>query len=355
MYKTTLTDVVSEYQSVMSKRSEEWDVNLRPRPKIDISNVEIITARSLEILGLDPDIDKFLRGLAPDIDTDTLTFHQMLDLLLKSLRDDIEQCLDDDQKHFLQSVHLKFLKTGFTNACCVNADPNGTPLGYYVAFLNEGLYFSLRQLFTALLFEELQGELASYRRDGQTAFEAAIRLYLEPETENIEPIPEYVGDLNASGEIGAHITSATSLLLQFISLHEFAHAWLGHHEIIEAQRLAMSAQVVDGSSPDISELSKELEYEADEFAFRALMSRTRSTESHWAHCFAVHLFFCYLAELENRLGRPLSDLHPLPLLRSERLCQILKKAFPYEAHGESDLFRIDRLVKKWTTRNVSTP
>ncbi len=342
-------EIAQEYLSVLLLRKEGWAVESRPKPDASGNVVEKITARSLDILGLGPDVDKFLQDLAPDADVRSLSFHQLLDLLLVSLRDDIAQCLSDDENHFFQSVHLHFLPTGLSNACCVNSDTNANPLGYFIAFLNEGLYFSLHQLFTALLFEELQGGLASFQRDGRDAFEAAIVLYLNPSPENIRALQHDVGDVDASGEIGAHITSATSLLLQFITLHEFAHAWLGHHQIIESQRLSMTAQVGSSKKNTESKIMRELEFQADEFAFRALMKRTKSIQSQWAHCFAIYLFFCYLKILEDRIGTHLSDLHPPPLMRANRLREILKSTFPNDAHLESDLDRIDTMILKWTS------
>lgn len=346
----SIDDVILGYQRYAAAREQFWDANARPRPDIAPSEVEKVTARSLEVLGLEANSESFIGTIAPTLNPAELTFQQALKLLSTSLKDDIEQCLNEEQRSFLQNVHLRFLKTGLTNASCLNTDVTGEPLGYFITFLNEGLYFSLQQLFTALLYEELQGELAKYQRDGSDAFEAAIRFYIDPDPANIVPLAQYVGDTESSGEIGAHIDSAASLLLQFISLHEYAHAWLGHHDIIQAQNLFMAASVGASEASRGNAVHHELEFEADEFAFRALMSRTQTSESNWAHCFAIHLFFCYLAELEKRLGRQLSHLHPAPLRRSERLRAMLKSVHPESAHLEDDLFRIDAMVKKWTAR-----
>lgn len=343
-------EVALEFQSYAAERDRVWDADARPRPDIDTRDVEKIVERSLDVLGLESNYDAFVKTLSPTQNPKDLSFQQALNLLGISLKDDIEQCLNENQKGFLQNVHFRFLSTGLTNASCLNADVDGEPLGFFIAFLNEGLYFSLRQLFTALLYEELRGELAEYQRDGSDAFEAAVRLYIDPNPVNIAPLSHYVGDIEASGEIGAHIDSAASLLLQFIALHEYAHAWLGHHEIIDAQSLFMAAKVGGVDNLSGCEIYHDLEFQADEFAFRALMSRTKTAEGHWAHCFAIHLFFCYLAELEKRLGKPLSHLHPSPMLRSERLRALLKNALPESAHLEADIFRVDAMVEKWTTK-----
>lgn len=342
-----IDQVVAEYQAVLRDRQELWQADQRPKPNASQSNIEKITARSLEVLGLDDDIDAFLENLAPGENARNFSLQQTLGLVAKSLRDDLVQCMSDEEIEFFEGFELHFLPTGYTNACCVNCDANGQPLGFFVAFLNEGLFFSLHQLFTALLFEELQGDLSDYRKDGTADFDVAVNLYLNPTENKIKPMAHDVGDKDASGEIGASITSATSLLLQFISLHEFAHAWLGHHDIIATNRLALVTHSTSSSADDRHSQFHDFEYDADEFAWKALMKRTSSPQGQWANFFAVYLFFKFLDALEQRMGRPLSDMHPSPIKRAERLKALLMSALPGDAHLASDLDRIDVMVARW--------
>lgn len=343
--------VIAEYQTVLRTRQEHWNADQRPRPDASQSSIEEITARSLEVLGLGDDVDAFLEKIAPGGNARGFSVQQTLELVAQSLRSDLAQCFSDEENEFFETFELHFLPTGYTNACCVNCDANGQPLGFFVAFLNEGLFFSLNQLFTALLFEELQGELAPHRRDGTADFDLAMNLYLNPTTNNIKPMTHDVGDKDVSGEIGASITSATSLLLQFISLHEFAHAWLGHHDIIATNRLALVKLSTSSPSEDRSKQYQDLEYDADEFAWNALMKRTSSPRGQWANFFAVYLFFKFLDALERRIGASLSDIHPSPILRAERLRTLLMNALPNETHLAVDLDRIDAMVARWTEEN----
>jgi hypothetical protein len=282
--------VVRQYQDLMKAHFGRWEVRRKREP--DQEKEELRVSRSLEVLGLASEVDDFMQQIFPGTPPNDVTFEQFLEAYLISMRDDVHQCLTPEQVAFLGNVHLRFLTTGLANAQCVNADVSGQPLSYFLTFINEGLYFALNQLFTGLIFEELQGDLAEYRRDGTDAFEAAIRLYLEPHSTNIEAVPLELGDDEATGEVQAHLSSVTTIVLLFVSLHEFAHAWLGHHAFIEASHLAMA----NGTGFEAVQLEPNpaawtLEFEADDFAFRALMSRTKSLESHWAHAFILYLFF----------------------------------------------------------------
>jgi hypothetical protein len=302
----------------------------------------------LDVLGLEDDVDMFMRRVHPNTHLDDITFVQFLDAYVVSMRRDMRECLTEEQECFLEKVHLRFLPTGNANALCVNADVAGAKVPFFVAFINEGLYFALNQLFTGLIFEELQGELFDYRRDGHPAFEAAIRLFLEPLSTNIDAVPLDLGHDEVTGEVQAHLSSVTTIVLLFVALHEFAHAWLGHHEICDAARLSMLAE---RASDEYTLNAWDLEYEADSFAFRALMSRTTTVESQWAHGFVLYLFFAYLSEIERRIDAPLSVDHPPPRQRAEAILDILKTTFPDATHLESDILRIDALMKKWTGHN----
>ncbi len=289
-----------------------------------------------------------MRRVHPSTDLDDITFVQFLDAYVVSMRQDMRECLTGEQGHFLEKFHLRFLPTGHANAHCVNADVAGAKVPFFVAFINEGLYFALNQLFTGLILEELQGDLSDYRRDGHPAFEAAISLFLEPLSTNIDAVPLDLGQDEATGEVQAHLSSVTTIVLLFVSLHEFAHAWLGHHEICDAARLSMlSERDCDEGAPK----AWNLEYEADAFAFRALMSRTVTVESQWAHGFVLYLFFAYLSEIERRLDAPLSVDHPPPKRRAEAILDILKATFPDATHLESDILRLNAFMTKWTGHN----
>ena len=277
--------VVDEYEIFVRAHHEGWEVRRKGHSDPDSERARV--ARSLDVLGLEDDVDMFMRRVHPSTNLDDITFVQFLDAYVVSMRRDMRECLTEKQGHFLEKVHLRFLPTGHANAHCVDADLAGAKVPFFVVFINEGLYFALNQLFTGLILEELQGELTDYRRDGDPAFEAAIRLFLEPLSTSDEYTPK---------------------------------AW-------------------------------DLEYEADAFAFRSLMSRTNTVESQWAHGFVLYLFFAYLSEIERRLDSPLSANHPPPRQRAEAILDTLKVTFPDATHLESDILRLDALITKWTGHN----
>lgn len=338
--------VVDEYEIFVRAHHEGWEVRRKGHSDPDSERARV--ARSLDVLGLEDDVDMFMRRVHPSTNLDDITFVQFLDAYVVSMRRDMRECLTEEQGHFLKKVHLRFLPTGHANAHCVDADLAGAKVPFFVVFINEGLYFALNQLFTGLILEELQGELTDYRRDGDPAFEAAIRLFLEPLSTNIDAVPLDLGQDEATGEVQAHLSSVTTIVLLFVSLHEFAHAWLGHHEICDAARLSMLAE---RASDEYTPKAWDLEYEADAFAFRSLMSRTNTVESQWAHGFVLYLFFAYLSEIERRLDSPLSANHPPPRQRAEAILDTLKVTFPDATHLESDILRLDALITKWTGHN----
>jgi len=344
----TSTEVAKEYRARLREKQSNWNADARPGPQTSREFTKAATARTLDVLGLGDDIDDFVRSLDADADIRELSFHEALNVLEASLRNDIKQCLSDSEKLFFETVQIHFLPTGLHDACCVDSDVDGKKLGYFIAFLNEGLYFALVQLLTALVLEKVQGDLAKFRQDGRSDFEAAINLYLHPDPKNAKHTSPGLGRVDASGEMNAYIHSTASLLLQFISLHEFAHAWLGHHQILDVQNLSMGARVVHVSNTETEELSRELEYAADEFAFRAIMRRTEEIQSHWAHCILIYLYFCYLDALEKRIGQKLSDRHPAPMKRANCIREILKQEFPDDTDYEAELDEIDALILKWT-------
>ncbi|RYG90038.1 hypothetical protein EU803_15600 [Loktanella sp. IMCC34160] len=338
--------VVAEYETFVRTHHEGWEVRRKHHPDPESERARV--SRSLDVLGLEDDVDMFMRRVHPSTELDDITFIQFLDAYVVSMRRDMRECLTEEQGHFLEKVHLRFLPTGHANAHCVNADVAGAKIPFFVAFINEGLYFALNQLFTGLILEELQGELSDYRREGHPAFEAAISLFLEPLSTNINAVPLDLGQDEVTGEVQAHLSSVTTIVLLFVSLHEFAHAWLGHHEICASARLSMLAE---RASDEYTPEAWDLEYEADAFAFRALMSRTTTVESQWAHGFVLYLFFAYLTEIERRIDAPLSIDHPPPKLRAESILAILKSTFPDATHLESDILRLNALITKWTGHN----
>lgn len=346
--QASLKKVIAQYQNFSRSLDVYWEVQRKRHQDPEIE--EIATTRSFEVLGIASEVDEFMHQVAPDTAPDDVNFQQFLDAYLASMRDDIFQCLDTEQQKLLNDFELCFLKTGMANAYCVNADVFGKPLDYFIAFINEGLYFALNQLFTGLIFEEMQGDLAKYRRDGKSAFEAAITLYLEPTSNNIEQVPLHLGDPEVDGELQAHLSSVTTIVLLFVCLHEFAHAFLKHHAIVSDARLSMLGDKKKNEAFEQQEetVAHNLEYEADEFAFRALMSRTQTAQSNWAHYFVLHLFFRYLEAIEKRTGNAISETHPAPETRAQRLKELLISEFPEDSYFESDIVRLDQIVEKWT-------
>lgn len=305
--------------------------------------------RALDMLGQPADVDAFLSSLGHKGGFEQATVDDMFDLMAHSIVNDCAQCLGPNDAAFFASIPVSFRNIGLVNAVCVHAP--SAPTSFYIG-INEGLYYALQTLFTALVLEELRADLGASTSDGTETFHQAVDFYLEPQSAPTRHPIFQNADPKIAGEIQAYIASATTLMLQFVTLHEFAHATLGHHRILAKQNLKW-ATLGKGETVDTAlGQDRDAEFEADLFAFRALMARTKTVQSHWSHCSLIYVFFLFFDHIETRIGRAISELHPPPKDRAQRLATYLKEAFPSDAHQAENLIHLQGLIDKWTRTNL---
>ena len=273
---------------------------------------------------------------------------QLFRVFVQSLREDMVDCLDAAELETLHRTDMRFLDLGDVNAMCADADRFNQRLPFFLIFLNQGLFYCLKLLFTAQVMEDLRGDLKDFRQDGAGYFELAIRLF---ETRDINCINEgrvKFGQSEIDGEIDAHISRASTMVMTFIALHELGHAHLGHHAILRRNRMcALGEQQIPES---VSIDAQNAEFEADAFAMRGLMRRNESPLGRWANLYAIRLFFWMLDIIEARSKDTIFWDHPPSMARAQRLTELVAETTSQPADMVEDFARQERMFETLRAR-----
>lgn len=278
-----------------------------------------------------------------------IDFKNLMIKMAIDLKQDLFDCIHQEYSPVLDRTRLAFVPTGLVNAFCANKTEGNIPLNGYIIGINYGLNFSLFLLGNAIIVEVLQGELAEYRRSGKPFFESAIQMYLNPTIDayrtryKLTDLPD-----NVSGEINAHGAKLSTIMLTFIGLHEFGHIINEYENNNRLPVFNMASGNIKYPIPE-DELKNlhRYEFNADEFAIRALCSRSRDSQTAWNNFASIHTFFSWLETLEERLGTPLSIDHPPPKARAERLSQIMEKiAGPPETDHR---LWVEEKIREWAS------
>jgi len=274
-------------------------------------------------------------------------------ILMQSLSQDVADCLSNEELFTLDQCNIRMADIGQINALCTDRGIDGKQLQGYIVLANQGLYFCIKLLITAQIYEDLQGTFDSYRKSGAEVFAAACHLMVTESPEMINLGAVYTGDEEVDGAIEAHISLGSTLLMQFIVLHEIGHAHLGHTGLLKQGHLvALSAAAEfsgnkkeDGKQKSIYH---DAEFEADAFAWIALARRANNDPmKNLGNFYCIRLFFKFLDVVEKKLNRPLCEYHPVPSDRIERLAAL------YAPNGFSELAleqleRQDQLISTWS-------
>ncbi len=271
---------------------------------------------------------------------------QLGKILVKSLAQDVEECLSSDEKLTFDKCWFQMIDIGETNALCAHKDVGGAPLPGFVILLNQGLYFCLKLLVTAQLFEDLQGDFASYKRSGKELFGVATDLFIDQTPDKLNAGAIFTGNAEVDGVLEAHVSLGSTLLMQFVMLHEVGHAHYGHGALLDRNRMRALSSVSDTKAPIADQKQHDAEYEADAFAWNALARRANDPNKNLGNYYVIRLFFAFLAALERQLGRPLSGDHPPP---SSRMLRIERLFAPngLSRHHQELFAAQDRLIQSW--------
>lgn len=272
-------------------------------------------------------------------------------VLMESLVQDVADCLTEEQLPILRRCEWRMVDIGLTNALCTNQSVDGSELPGFIILINQGLYFCIKLLVTAQIYEDMDHDFLPYRKSGIDVFAAACDLYVSETPDKINVGAIFTGNEDVDGAIEAHVSLGSILLMQFVALHEVGHAQLGHNKAMGLGRLsALSAvgMTTEATSETTSLAAHHAaEFEADAFAWQRLAHRATSPENNLGNIYVIRLFFGFLDAIENKIGKRISEYHPLPKIRAQRLEQL------FSPDGLTDqqkaIFdRQDALINGWS-------
>lgn len=280
-------------------------------------------------------------------------YDRLMQALASSLKDDINECTEGSFSDVLSKTAVGLLPIGLSNAFCINetlVEKDGEfeeELDGSVICVNEGLYFCLQMLAKCIVLENLNGELIEYRESGSSTYKEALKMYLEPSTAHANSIFFKAATPELNGELSAYQSSIAMIILQFIALHEFGHIVNGDLDIMGLHKLHMVHDEDGSASGPVSPSYVEAEYLADEFALRALCNRSKKPLNAWANFSSIYLFFHWLDSVEKILGKPISNLHPPPLKRANRLHELMISIVGHESSFGSHLDWVKESTASW--------
>ena len=344
-------DATDEYIQLLSKFRRKWSLEANEDLSDNYTKAKLVA--NLAALGNPFEAGDIEREFGIEKLNGRDSMIQLGRILMQSLSQDVADCLNTDELPTLDLCNIRMADIGQTNALCSDRTIGGKPLPGYVVLANQGLYFCFKLLITAQIYEDLQGDFEIYRKSGAEVFAAACHLMLTESPEKINIGAVYTGDEEADGAIEAHVSLGTTLLMQFVVLHEIGHAHLGHTGLLEQGHLiALSA--AEGGIGDKRRDARNLniyhdaEFEADAFAWKALARRANNDPmKNLANFYCIRLFFKFLEVIENKTNRSWCEYHPAP---ADRIAQL---GFLYAPNGYSELAkeqfeRQDQLIKTWS-------
>lgn len=335
---------VAGYIDLLAKLGSRWTLSAAGDLSDDYDKTKLVA--SLTALGNPFDADEVEREFGIERLDGRASMIQLGRILMESLMQDVEGCLDAAERETFVRCIGRIVDIGETNAICAHQDIHGRPLPGYVILVNQGLYFCLKLLVTAQVYEDLQGDMAEYRRSGAKLFDIAVDLLLTQRPDDLNVGAVYTGDPKIDGYIEAFVSLGSTLLMQFVILHEIGHAHLGHGKILGAARLQALAAAGSGPEPGEADAHHEAEFEADAFAWRALARRADTVEKNLGNLYCIRLLFGFLDAVEARIGRPLSGRHPPPMVRAERITALFAAEGMAEDHRMA-LEQQARVIRSW--------
>lgn len=345
MALSEVEQAASEYVRLLSATGQKWSLHAMGDLPEDYERAKLVA--SLAALGNPFRPEDIAKEFGIENLDGRAAMIQLGRILTQSLVQDIGECLLGDERETLAKCQFTMIDIGETNALCADRDAKGNKLPGYVILLNQGLYFCLKLLVTAQIFEDLRGDLAQYQRSGKDIFGAACNLFLTQRPDMLNAGAVFTGDEAVDGRIEAHVSLGSTLVTQFVMLHEVGHAHLGHGELLDRARLFALSATGQTSEPQRLDDFHSAELEADEFAWTALARRADTELKNFANLYVIRLFFGFLTQLEQIIGRGLSGDHPSPSLRVERLTILF--APDGLSQEQSEIFdKQDELLASWS-------
>lgn len=342
--KKRLKAAADEYVKALMSHNRRWALEAREDLTNNYAKSKLVA--TLATLGNPVDADEIEKEFGIEQLDGRDSMIQLGRILIKSLVQDVADCLSEEELNTLNCCEWRMVDIGLTNALCTDKGADAKPLPGYLILMNQGLYFCIKLLVTAQIYEDMQGDFAQYRKSGLDVFAAACDLYVSETPEKINVGAVFTGDDEVDGAIEAHVSLGTILLMQFIALHEVGHAHMGHSEALVAGRLSALAAAGHGESLGSVDAHLEAEFEADAFAWNALAGRAATAENNLGNIYVIRLFFRFLHIIEIKTGKPISEYHPPPHDRAARLEQLFSPGGLIDEH-QTIFDRQDQLIDNW--------
>lgn len=282
----------------------------------------------------------------------TNSFSAQLDILSTKIKEEIADFTNNQHGDQLSRTLISFLPSGLIKGFCLSKDDFGETLDGYFIGIHEGLYFSLQFLSKALILEQLEGEYLIYKRSGATTYQAAIDLFIKPSPAGLNGI--FFEDLPADvdGALSGAQSAAAMMILRFIAFHEFGHIINNDLDLMDAYQMHLHST----QNKSIKNQRKywKAEYKADEYALSLILKNSSSNLSAWANFIPIYTFFHWLSDVEIKQGKVISESHPPPLRRAERLKNYMIKNIPGWDDYKYEILWVNEITHRWTNQKQET-
>ena len=149
------------------------------------------------------------------------------------------------------------------------------------------------------------------------------------------------------GALSGAQSSIAMIILQFIVLHEFGHIVNDDLELMGLYKIHVAPTRQDNESYEPNNTYWKSEYKADEFALLSICQKAKNDISAWANFMGIYMLFRWFADIEKHLGKKLSEFHPPPLKRADKLKALMRSTIPGWENVQSEVKRIDNMTHVW--------
>jgi len=339
--KTTAAELLSSQVKQAKLNAYGWSRPLKPNLTQDETDTLEATLNCLNDNLL---LDRFENKL--DKLTPINRKHFMFKELSKSLRLDIEGYVDCSFHKTLTETEIGFLPTGSFEAYCINQDQNEQVIEGFVICLSQGLYFSLQLLFKSLVLENIDGELSKYRQSGSTSYSYAINLFFDP-TFSFDTELFFNGlSADIQGELAAYQHNLSTIILKFVTLHEFAHIINNDLDILKINKIKYFSDEILESTLD-SNTHWKAELKADEFALNSICPKSMDSIGAWANFSQIYLFLFFISDIEEIRDHGLSATHPPSRYRAKYLLKIMTDKFHQSDDAKDNIKWVENAILRW--------
>ncbi|MDP8171313.1 hypothetical protein QJU96_08435 [Pasteurella skyensis] len=249
----------------------------------------------------------------------------ILDAMSNSLKNDLNIYTNNKYLNFVEKCALGFLESGKVHAACTRKTLCNEILDGYIIYINLGTYYALQLIAKAIIVENFQGDFIKFKRKGTEFIEKSTKIFFEKDPSVIKDSFWYEYPEKVQAEANASQSAFVTKVLQFIVLHELGHIVNQDFEIMENHFMCMFQENSVKIQTNQIEVNHKAEYNADDFAFDNLFGDINDDLEKWSTFYAIYYFFVWLDFIEYRQGESISNIHPKPMERANRLLNKISK------------------------------